>query len=242
MLKFNKTLDLLKKFSKLTDEQYKAILRDSNKISLLDKANLLDEFYKARPDKTEKDLLDQLAFQKTIQTELPKFTINDPKVLNFLKEYGRQSIPRDILFRIGKMSIRAESLDNDNLREFMDNLSNYNLTDILEMYYQRVKYSNENVLTFIDDFQELDELQDKKEQAERTMQVLPYQDEDRISLLNMKISQNLFIILDQISEISPTKGDLPIEDIVWKKLQESLALRKSNIFDFVFENKDKQVA
>lgn len=248
MLKTSKTLKLLKKFSKLTDEQYKSILSDPAKIKELDQSNLLDSFYKSRPDKTEKDLIEQLNFQRSIKNEAPKFTINNPKVLNFLLVYGKLTLPRDILFRIAKHIIPAnevlysESIEKNQFVEFMDNLSEFTIENIIKMYYKVVKYSDKNVLEFIDAFEELEDLEYKKEITERGMGLFSDVDQKSIDQLKKKVSNILYVILDQINEISAMKSNIPLEGIAYKQTEESLKLKQSDMFDFVFENKPDKVA
>lgn len=241
MLKFSKILDLLKKFSKLTDEQYKSILSDPSKIKLLDQSNLLDSFYKSRPDKTEKDLIEQLNFQRSIKDEAPKVSINNPKVLEFISVFGNMFLPRDILFRIAKAIIPAsESIEKNEFIEFMDDLSKITIKDIIEMYYRLVKYSDKNILEFIDNFEKLEDLEYEKEIAGRSMKL--FTEQKTIDELKKKISNVLYVILNQVNEMSSMKSDLPLEDIAYKQMEESLNLKQSDIFDFVFEDASEKVA
>jgi len=229
MLKFSKILDILKKFSKLTDEQYKSILSDPSKIKQLDQSNLLDSFYKSRPDKTEKELIEQLNFQRSIKEEIPKVSINNPKMLEFISVFGNMYLPRDILFRIAKSIMSSSKTmgeeSKDQFNEFMDDLSKYTIKDIIEMYYKAVKYSDKNILEFIEIFEKLEDLEYSKEIAERSMNLFSEADQKSIDELKKKLSNVLYMILNQINEMSSIKSDLPLEDIAYKQMEESLNLK-----------------
>ena len=242
MNKLSEVTDLLMKFSKLTDQQYNQILKDSNKIKQLEQVNLLDSYYRSRPDKTEKELMDQINFQKSIKKEPSKISINNPKVLNFISVFGNMNLPREILFRIAKAVIPAdeviysESISENRLVRFVNILSDFKIKDIIDSYYKFVKYSDKNIIDFIDYLEELEDLNYKKEKAEINNQSFSKEDQNSINELTKKVSKILYVILNQINEISNIKIEQPLEDVVLKKLEESLKLKQSDMFDFVFEN------
>jgi hypothetical protein len=124
----------------------------------------------------------------------------------------------------------------------MDDLSKYTVKDIIEIYYRVVKYSDKNILEFITDFEKLEDLEYKKEMTERNMNLFSKEDQNSIDKLKKKISNVLYIILNQVNEMSSINSDLPIEDIAYKQLEESLKLKQSDIFDFVFEDLSDKVA
>jgi hypothetical protein len=233
MIKFSSTLDLLIKFAKLTDEQYKATLRDSNKLKQLEDNSLLDDFYKARPDKTENELSEEQSFRKSLKEE-SKISIKNPKVMAFIKSFGMETVPIDIIFRVVKSTIRTESLEEDEMKDLMEHLRSHTLKDIIELFYKNVKHSDNSLLTFINDYENLDILEDKKRQAEKGMELFSLSDNQNLDYLKAKVADDLFLVLDQINKISPLDINLPIEDVMFNKLEESLNLRNSNIFDFIY--------
>lgn len=238
MIKLSSTLELLVKFAKLTDEQYKAVLRDSNKLKELEDKSLLDNFYKARPDKTEKELLEEKTFRESIKKEPAKFTIGNPKVIEFIKSFGKETVPIDIIFRVVKSTMRTESLEEDDMKDLMEELRTYTLKDIIILFYKNVKYSDQSILKFIDDYEKLDILQEKERQMDRGMTLLPSCEKEEFNNLKLIVAEDLFVILNQINKISLLNVNGPIEDLMYNTLQESLKLRNSNLFDFIYNSSD----
>jgi hypothetical protein len=234
MIKLSFIIDTLKKFSKLTDEQYKKVLNDYSKLQELEQNNLLDLFYKARPDKTENELKELSEFQNTVIDYSSK-SIN-PKVIKFLNEHGKKGIS-DFLMGISNEAIKSEIINADELFQFMndDNLLKLRFVDLVRMYYERVKHSDVSLIRFIDDYTEYEKLYDEYEEAFINFKFIPADRNTLLRKLKSKVSVDLFVILDQINELGSIKSDLPLETVPKTNIQQAISLRNSDVFDFVLK-------
>lgn len=228
MDKLSSTIDLLKKFSKLTDQQYKQILNDSSKLKVLDENNLLDDFYKARPDKSYEELLQDYEFKKSLSDAPVK--IEDPTVVEFIKDFGNESIDIELLENLRKYVGRLESFDESEIYRLIDSLWGLKLKDIINLYYKNIRQITPALYHFIDAYKKLDKLL-----VDTRSDRFEYQ-EQLVKAYQQIVVEKAFIIFQQINKISKLDTDKPFQDLVLSKIEESLKLRDSNLFDFIFSS------
>jgi hypothetical protein len=215
-MSFDNLFKLIKKFAVLSDEQYKAILRNPQIMALLDKTDRLDEFYRSMPEIPIEEIYNRIynIIEKTkVKREVPNFA------LKFIEDNGDRLLANIIIGQVKNYYIdKSETLSDQEVIRYGNYIEEINIAKFLKDYVSSATYEENKLKSFIFFYDQYLDLY-YKEDEER--------DEKYFAKVISKLVRLVLIMLNSIfaSEV--------FEDEVIKKLMRAYNIRRSDYFDFL---------
>jgi len=216
---YSKLYKLADKFAALTDEQYKAVLRNPQMMHLLDRTDRLDEFYRSMPETPLSEIENRLSGISEGIVEKSKKQFPE-SIEEFLKINGDRQLPLEF-----EKQMRADILSEDEsysdqeAQRYSAYVEKATWNDILSNYLKSAYYDEEKLNDLLYFFKIYNEIVNEEDLSEK--------DKNMIATLNKRIVQILITIMKSIF------AGKAIEYEAVRRLMRAQKIRKSDYFDFL---------
>ena len=221
---FKNIYELVIKFAALSDEQYKAVLRNPEMLQLLDKTNRLDDFYRSMPNNSLEEIEEQIkrvyeGIAAQNKKEIPE------EFSSFLKINGERPLPAPLVAQVKSKIMEEDEGYGEYEAGYYSNYIEKATFEKLFSDYVKSPYFDKTKLS---DFMYF---YDKYIEISRKGEELTNDDRNLLGLLNRKLVGMLVTFLKAIS------ASEVMEHGVVKKLTQAKRIRKSDEFDFLLGGK-----
>lgn len=205
---------IILKLAKLNDDQYMQIYKNPYLKQKLDDKDLLNLFYQALPEETEKEIQEfYIMYEK--EQQIKKTKIEDPEIIKFIELNKNKYFDKKILVGFDSYIRKREEMTGSLVSE-VEFYLNRRVTEIIYDYIDTPNANINIIKKFIEEYNNL----------------LNYNGSDEEELQN--IYSRFFNVIYNISAYIYTAKE--IYNINFNKTKKALELRQSNIFDFVLQN------
>ena len=211
---------LCNKFAKLTNDQYKNILRNPVLKNKIQEADLENDFNNSMPNFTEQEIEDNLqqlldSNNSTIQKKLSKLDPNN-KIKSFLQKYGNEPINIPLKF--------FTSIENNSINEIFENT-----------YSLIVNYNKGSIKNFIEDY-----CFSPNASINKLFKFIDYYLLVKESNLNDPIEQNKIKIIKLTKLFTTLVNEITTQEALHNSLESNFEIakkiRQSDIFDNIYNN------